>query len=180
MKVRAQAPRQDSLDDLDWARDLVMAGRTYPEAIATENPAFYRKYGRTIRCMHTSFLRTQHRTEMTKGVWYTGSGAAGAAFRDYDAETHFVKDLSTRWWDGYRGQPIVIFNGFEGQVGFGDLMSLVDKWPRTVPVKRGRGRVQFLAKEVRIASSSTPASVYPDEDMSPFDRRFEVFDVLGA
>jgi hypothetical protein len=122
----------------------------------------------------------QRRTEMTKGVWYTGDGAAGAAFRGYDAETHFVKELSTRWWDGYRGQPVVIFNGFEGQVGLGELLALVDARPRAVPVGRRPGAVPFLAREVRIASRSAPGRVYAGEDMGEFDRRFDVVAVPGA
>ena len=80
-------------------------------------------------------------------------------------------------WDGYKGQEIVIFNEFRGQIKFSELLDLCDKWPKTVKW-RCRESVPFLAKTIIITSIKAPDEVYArllqDEPMAQFERRFEI------
>ena len=113
------------------------------------------QYGRTLDRLEAIALRKKVRKWQTQGVWYTGptsSGKSHAVFTNthgeygsYDPETHYLKNLCEEWWDGYKGQSIVIFNEFRGQVPFSELLDLCDKWPKTVK-QRNKEPVPFLAR----------------------------------
>lgn len=171
--------------DLDSIRDQLLSGDTTVDDIAMENPTVFHQYGRTLERIQTIALRRQFRTEMTQGYWYfgkSGQGKSHTVFHDYDPSTHYIKNLRDEWWDGYNGQPIVIFDEFRGQIPFGQLLTLADKWPLTVK-QRHREPVPFLAKEIRITSCLRPERAYAnidrDEDWVQFTRRFHVQEIIS-
>jgi hypothetical protein len=176
-----ERPAPGSRGDLTELKDMVLAGKLTADEICADDPMMFHQYGRTLDRLETIALRKQWRTWMTKGIWYTGpsgSGKSHAVFSDYDPETHYIKDLSTDWWDGYKGQPIVIFNEFRGHMmSLSKLFDLVDKWP-TVVKWRCKESVPFLAKELRITCIHPPRRAYSgvsdDEPWAQFDRRFEI------
>jgi len=169
-------PEQGKRTDIIKYKDEILAGKSVDE-ICIENPMAFHCYGRTLERVEAIALRKQFRKEMTKGIWYcgpSGSGKSHTVFHDYNPDTHYIKNLNEEWWDGYKGQPIVIFNEFAGQLKYWELMDLVDKFPKMVKW-RGRESVPFLAKEIRIASIRTPGECYYNrEDFSELERRFEV------
>jgi len=174
-------PEQGKRTDIAKYKNEILAGKSVDE-ICLENPMAFHCYGRTLERVEAIALRKQFRTEMTKGIWYTGpsgSGKSHAVFSDYNPDTHYIKNLNEEWWDGYKGQPIVILNEFAGQLKYWELMDLVDKFPKMVKW-RGRESVPFLAKEIRIASIRTPEMCYHNrEDFSELNRRFVVH-ILSA
>lgn len=174
-------PEPGARGDITEIKDLVLDGKLTADDVCVTDPIMFHQYGRTIDRLETIALRKQWRTWMTKGIWYTGpsgSGKSHAVFTDYDPDTHYIKDLSTDWWDGYKGQPIVIFNEFRGNMmSLSKLFDLVDKWP-TVVKWRNKESVPFLAKELRITCIHAPRCAYSgvadDEPWAQFDRRFEI------
>lgn len=155
-------PAQGFRGDLMEIKDMILKGETTADEVACNDPTMFHQYGRTIDRLEAIALRRQFRTKMTKCTWYTGPSGAGKShkiFADYNPDTHFVKDLTVDWWDGYRGQPIVLLNEFRGEIKFSTMCALVDKWPMTV-AWRGKESVPFLAKEIRVASIRSPAEVY--------------------
>jgi hypothetical protein len=172
-------PKQGNRTDIHEKKDQIMNGEMTVDEICVENPEFFHQYGRTLDRLEGIALRKRFRTEMTEGVWYTGESGCGkshACFKDYHPDTHYVKNLNEDWWDGYKGQPIVILNEFRGQIPFAELLDLVDKWPKTVKW-RNREPVPFLAKKVIVASIRTPQDVYVNQKEEPwaqFHRRFRV------
>jgi hypothetical protein len=169
-------PKQGLRCDLIETKDEILKGNLTVDEIIVEDPEFYHQYGRTMRELETIHLRSQWRKWMTEGVWYTGesgSGKSHSVFADYDPKTHYVKNLQDEWWDGYKGQEIVILNEFNFMPK-AELMDLVDKWPKTVK-QRCREPVPFLAREVRITSIKSPYEIYGiEEDDWEFNRRFNV------
>lgn len=169
-------PEQGKRTDIMKYKNEILDGKTVDE-ITLENPMAFHCYGRTLERVEAIALRKQFRKEMTKGIWYSGpsgSGKSHAVFSDYSPETHYIKNLNEDWWDGYKGQPIVILNEFAGQLPYWELMDLVDKFPKMVKW-RCRESVPFLAKEIRIASIRTPEQCYYNrEDFSELERRFTV------
>jgi len=169
-------PEQGKRSDIIKYKNEILGGKSVDE-IALENPMAFHCYGRTLERIEAIALRKQFRKEMTKGIWYCGpsySGKSHKVFEDYNPETHYIKNLNEDWWDGYKGQEVVIFNEFAGQLPYWELMDLVDKFPKMVKW-RCRESVPFLAKEIRIASIRGPEKCYYNrEDFSELNRRFEV------
>eukprot|EP00873_Tetraselmis_striata_P044649 jgi/Tetstr1/464913/TSEL_009647.t1 len=171
--------------DIEAVKDEILAGNITSDEVCLANPEFHHKYGRTLDRIEAIALRKRFRTEMTKGIWYTGPTASGKShkvFDGFDPDTHYVKNLNEEWWDGYKGHPVVIFNEFRGQIKFSELLDLVDKWPKTVKW-RNREAVPFLAKEIRIASIKPPEHVFAriveneEEPWGQFQRRFTVINL---
>lgn len=180
LKEWGMAPKQGCRGDLEETKDEILKGDMTPEDICLENPEFYHKYGRTMEKIHSIALRKKYRTWMTKGEWITGpsgSGKSHYAFKRYNPNTHYIKNINEEWWDGYVGQETIIINEFRGQITFSELLDLVDKWPKTVKW-RNRESVPFLGKKVIITSIMDPRDVYHNlcgsEKWTQFERRFSI------
>jgi len=151
---RGTPPNQGERTDLQRKLDEIDRGLTTVDDICMEEPNLYHQYGRTLREAEAIMMRRKWRTQMTKGIWYTGPTSAGKShkvFEGYDPETHYVKNINEDWWDGYKQQPIVVINEFRGQIPLSELLDLVDKWPKTVKW-RNRESVPFISTTVLIAS----------------------------
>lgn len=174
-----EKPAHGARTDLQEIAAEIVAGKRTSDQICVEHPEFHHKYGRTLDRLEAIGMRMKWRTEMTKGIWYTGPTASGKShkvFENYHPDTHYVKNLNEEWWDGYKQQEYVVFNEFRGQVKFSELLDLVDKWPKTVKW-RNRESVPFVSKYVLIASIMDPRDVYnnalaEDEPWGQFQRRF--------
>lgn len=173
-------PAQGMRGDLIEIKDKIMDGSLQADDIALGDPKMYHMYGRTLRDIEAIALRKKYRTWMTEGLWIygpPGTGKSHFAFSDYSAETHYIKNLNEDWWDGYKGQPIVVLNEFRGQVKLSEMLDLVDKWPKTVKW-RCRESVPFLATKVIVTSIFKPEEIFnfqaSREPWGQFVRRFEV------
>lgn len=175
-------PEQGKRTDLDEIKNNILGGQSV-DSIVLDNPMIFHQYGRTLERIEAIALRQKFRNWMTKGIWITGpsgSGKSHKAFENFSPDTHYVKNLNEEWWDGYKGQPIVILNEFRGQISFSEILDLVDKWPKQVKW-RGKESVPFLAEMVIITSIKTPRQVFVRQEGEPweqFDRRFEVIELM--
>jgi len=163
-------PAQGARGDIDEAKEMIMKGDLTADDICVENPGFFHQYGRTLDRLEAIALRQRYRTWMTTCDWYTGPTGVGKShtiFEDFDPRTHYVKNLNDEWWDGYKGQPIVIFNEFRGQIPFKEMLDLIDKWPKTVKW-RCRESVPFLATRILISSIKLPEDVYVNQSGEPW------------
>lgn len=162
-------PQQGARGDIDEAKEMIMKGDMTADEICVENPGFFHQYGRTLDRMEIIALRQKFRTWMTLCTWYTGHTGSGKSWHcfkahgEYDPKTHYVKNVNEEWWDGYKGQPIVILNEFRGQIPFTEMLDLIDCWPKTVKW-RGKESVPFLARHIVIASIKRPEDVYVNQD----------------
>ena len=174
-------PQQGKRGDLIETKNKILSGEMSVDDIALEDPHTFHQYGRTLERIELIALRKRFRSWMTKGIWYwgsTGTGKSHTAFKDYDPSTHYIKDLNENFWNGYKGQPIVIMNEFRGQIPFSELLDLCDKWPKTVKWKCSEG-VPFLAKTLIVTSCKRPEDIYynilsEDESIDQLRRRFDI------
>jgi len=74
------------------------------------------------------------------------------------------------WFDGYVGQDDVIFEEFRGDIKFGQLLMLLDRYKMQVPVKGGF--VNWCPKRIFITSPKPPQEWYMNiEDKRQLYRR---------
>lgn len=172
---------QGKRTDLEDVRDEILAGKKIDE-IVMEKPMLVHQYGRTLTMVEDICMRKKYRTKMTKGIWYwgpTGVGKSHMAFKGFTPETHYVHNVNDGgWWDAYRQQPVVIINEFRGQIQFGELIDLLDKWPKTVK-RRNREPIPFTSELVIITSCAPPTEVYMnvlkgEEKLDQLTRRCEI------
>lgn len=173
-------PQQGSRGDIRENINMINSGKIKPIELALIDPVSYNLYKNTYKDVHNRFMAKQFRTEMTRGFWYwgeTGVGKSHKAFENFSPETHYIKDLNVHWWDNYEQQPIVVLNEFRGQVRFGELLDLCDKWPKTVPV-RNNPSIPFISSKIIITSALPPEDVYHNtcdkDSLDQLLRRFKV------
>lgn len=169
-------PKQGKRHDLDELRDLILNGKKSVEDIMLEQPIMYHQYGRTLNKIEDVYLRKKKRTTMTKGIWIYGPTGVGKSHKAYDlaGDSCYTWPNDGRWWDAYRGQDTVVINDFRGQIRYGELLDLVDKWEKTVP-RRNREPLPFVAKTVIITSSMHPRDVYAYLSMKKKDKLDQLF-----
>lgn len=174
-------PKQGERVDLDAIKSEICEGKSVDD-ICMENPIVFHQYGRTLERIELIAMRKKFRTEMTQGIWLygeTGVGKSHKAFENYSPETHYVWNFNDGgFWQDYRQQDTVIIQELRGEIPFGFLLELVDKWPMNVKIK-GKNCVPFTSKKVIITSSMHPKDIYKkslenDDKMAQLYRRFDI------
>lgn len=154
--------------DLKEIQNRIFSGETVDE-LTLENPMLFHQYGRTLNKLEDLYNRSKKRTNMTQCDWYvgpTGVGKSHLAFENYNEETHFLWTNDNGWWDGYKGQKIVILNDYRGEIPYNTLLQLIDKWPMKVR-RRNMEPTPFISEKIIITSSLNPSEIYrhrEDED----------------
>ena len=136
------------------------------------------QYGRTLDRLEDIRMRSVARTEMTKGVWLWGPTGTGKSHRAANMEgTQYWWTNDNGWWDGYKQQDVVILNDFRGNIAYGEMLQMVDKWPYAVR-RRGREPMPFTSKMVVVTSSLHPKDVYKnlsaEDKLAQLERRFDI------
>nr|QXP07634.1 MAG: replication associated protein [Arizlama virus] len=180
-----EEPKQGARGDLMETKQCILDGTITVRDVLIEDPHTIHMYGRTLDLIQAVAMRRKFRTQMTEGLWYwgkTGVGKSHKAFENYNPDTHYVKDLDIKWWDGYEGQEIIILNEFRGQITFGYLLSLMDKWPMTVPI-RNKESLPFISKKIIITSSQHPKDIFVNilnnnERLDQLERRCKIVELV--
>jgi hypothetical protein len=89
-------------------------------------------------------------------------------------EKLFTVHSDGQWWDGYDGQPIILFDDFYGQIKISKMLRLLDGYPLQLPIKGGFVWAQWT----RIFFTSNvhhdewwPTASIPDEVREALRRR---------
>lgn len=185
-----------SADADQTIKDIMSGETTYDDILlGAGGMDMMRTNGRVL--LQVQDLRNQRmfRTAPCEGFWYYGKSGVGKshkAFEGWDPKTHYVVPGQAQkpggFWCGYKGQATVILNEFKGDMPFGELMELCDKWPKNVNIK-GQAGVPFIAKKFIITSAVSPEETYHKLKLSlqrnqdgSFDqlyRRFKVVELVG-
>lgn len=177
--------KQGTRGDLQDISDSILKGELKVETIRKTDSELYTKYGRTFKELEDDYMRDIWRTEMTEGLWYFGKTGVGKTHKALDGLTpkncYYKPKDNSNWWDGYRQQENVVMNEFRGEIPFGTLLELVDKWPAYVN-RRGREPMSFISKRVIITSSLPPEKIYKnvcneEESIAQLYRRFKVYQI---
>lgn len=82
-----------------------------------------------------------------------------------------------RWFDGYNGQSVALFDDFDGTgLEFRMLLRVLDRYELQVPVKGGF--VDWKPRRIYITSNRDPRFWFQGEDSAPLLRRFTIVDFI--
>jgi hypothetical protein len=167
---------QGSRTDLSSVVKDIEDGATLQE-IAKKHPAATLRYGNGIQRLRM-FIRP--RRETPPEIWTlwgkTGTGKTRRVWEFADVDKLWVHP-GDRWFDGYDGQPAVLFDDFDGSwFKLSYLLKLLDRYIFQVPVKGGY--TWWKPKVIYITSNLNPKEWYPaahQEHQRALIRRIEEF-----
>lgn len=183
-------PAPGARGDIKENQQLIIMGEKTPDDLCMMDPCHFHQYGRTYDRIYDIVRRNKFRTEKTEGLWLygaTGTGKTRMAYENFSPDTHYVKDTSIKWWDGYNPNKhhTIIIDEFRGEIKLQKLLQLMDRYAHTVPI-RGKESMPFLAKKVIITSCYSPkrlAKIHWDLDghdnLDQLIRRCQVRELIG-
>lgn len=182
---------QGNRTDLATAADIIKRGLGL-KRVADEQPTTFIKYHRGLEA-YSKIIDNRQRTWKTRWILYwgdPGSGKSMAAasygqllcdtledgdrYNTYDEKIyHFSPANDAIWWDGYNGQPVIIFDDIYGRIPWTLLLRLGDQGPLQLQIKGGS--VPFLGRWCIFTSNTHFADWYKYEkniNYGAIDRRF--------
>lgn len=155
-------------------------------------PLLYCRYYRGIdRFIQNTRLFKDHdvpRNFKSQVYVYEGPTGTGKSKRAHDINGVTYTHGGDRWFDGYGGDEVILFDDFDGcksGIPFRKLLQLCDRYPLRVPVKGGFQN--FRPKIIIFTTNVSPHLWYADETFAPLERRIDlhlkftgadIFDVL--
>lgn len=131
-----------------------------------------RHYG-NLKKIAFDYATPIHRDTQVVNVYWgdTGTGKTRRVFEECVGD-YYIKSSSSKWWDGYSGQPNVIIDEFTGVVGIEHMLKWLDRYPCSAEIKGGQ--VYLKTKSFWITSNLSPEDWYPnvcDEQKKALRRR---------
>lgn len=154
---------QGCRNDLKGVVAMVKTGKR-PVDIAHEMPQVYIKHHRGIHALCHAMVKPRNEAPVVTVLHgKTGTGKSKLAREMCPDEPFIWHPQQMQWFDGYCGQKQVILEEFRGQLPFGMILSLLDRYDCAVQVKGGM--VQFCATQIVITSPLPPTDWYSSEKL---------------
>lgn len=154
--------KQGERTDLNTLRTAVKGKRKWTDIADDDdlNPllAKFHRYARWIRQEYELETQPKWRNVQVEVLW--GPTGCGKTRKAMDEGAFKWNPCTPEWWDGYRGEEILLIDEFYGQIKPSRLLQLLDGHPCLLPIK-GAATYAVWTK-VYITSNSDPASWYTD------------------
>jgi len=169
-------------DLIDIRRKL--DNRVSEAKIAEDHFSSWCRYNKSFRdYKRLKGLEEKRRWKMSLEIYIGDTGMGKSTVVDNKYPDAYWKD-NTKWWDGYTGQEVVIWDEFYGHsCAFTYLLRLVDSKPMQVEVKNGY--IQFTSKIICFTSNEEPEKWYSGEkthqmswEKNPLNRRIREFGIV--
>jgi hypothetical protein len=92
----------------------------------------------------------------------SGTGKTRRVFEEISENEYYLKSTTTKWWDAYQGEEIVVLDEFRGQIDVTHLLRWLDRYPCAIEVKGGQ--LFLKTKKWYITSNLSPEEWYPTLD----------------
>lgn len=140
--------------DLDNVAEMVKDGKKL-RTIAQDHPATYIRYHKGITALKMILIEPRNEVpEVRVFIGESGKGKSKAAREWLEEDFYVWHPQQEKWFDGYEGQRKVIFEEFRGQLPFGMLLSLLDRYDCKIQYKGGV--CEFAATKIAITSPIHP------------------------
>jgi hypothetical protein len=168
---------QGARNDLHAASVRIRSGDSLRD-IANDAPDLWVRYHRGFASLQSIVFAPQRVRELLPDggplnfgyppisvIWLYGSTGSGKTRHVYDThpdEDIFIKQPGNKWFCGYRGQSIALFDDFRGNWWtFAYFLRVLDRYPLTVETKGGT--CEWCAKTIYITCPTKPEYVYPSQ-----------------
>lgn len=143
--------------------------------VAEEMPDYFIHAYRGIKALKDALFSCDEPRDFKSFVKvYFGATGTGKSRKAHDEDSIQWTHGGDRWFDGYQGQEVVLFDDFAGVssgITFRKLLQLTDRYPLTVPVKGGF--TNWRPRTIIFTTNVYPDQWYPGEDYSPLKRRID-------
>ncbi len=165
---RGELPKQGKRSDLTEIAERVRDGVSLAE-IAEEKPALYAMFHRGLEALQ--YIQRKDRTESPTVTWLWGKTGSGKTRQATKANSFYIKD-STKWWDGYDQQEVIVIDDFDGSWPFRDLLRLLDRYPYQGQTKGGY--VKINSPHIYITCDKPPENFWFGGEFEQIRRRISV------
>ena len=149
--------KQGQRNDIHSACQMIQEGSSMKE-VALLNPVPYVKYHRGFEKYKALMIEPRNSPpEVTVLYGSTGTGKSRTA-REICPDAYIWGPEQLHWFDGYEGQEEAIFEEFRGQLPFGMMLRLLDRYDCRVQTKGGT--IQFVSIKIVITSPVHPRQWY--------------------
>ncbi len=137
--------------------------------VASEHPETFVKYHKGLMALKSVLIEPRNEEPEVR-VYYgsTGSGKSLAArewlgYAGDEEPPYFWNPQCKEWFDGYEGNQKAVFEEFRGQLTFGMVLMLTDRYDCKVQYKGGM--IEFRANKIAFTSPIHPREWYNQEDL---------------
>jgi len=144
--------------DLEELYQLIKSGAG-KEEVADKFPSQFIRYRNSILALIADYQEERDWECDVQVLWgRTGTGKTRKVFDSHPSKDIYVHPGES-WFNGYEGQPVVLFDDFNGsEFKLSYLLKLLDRYKMKVPVKGGY--VQWIPKIIYITSNKDPQVWY--------------------
>lgn len=162
-------------NDINKIADAIMEGASIQE-IASDNPSAYIKYHKGINALKFIQDKTDKTEREINGLYIWGDSGVGKTRMavDYDKNYYILslKNQGQIWFDGYDGENTLIIDELKrGQINYGDLLRIADRYPYQAPIKGGSIMAKW--KNVIITANHPMDEIFSDDYLPAMKRRFK-------
>lgn len=149
--------QQGKRTDIDEPVSFLQSGGTMRQLV-NKYPAQFVKYHKGFEKLRQYNIGDREEVpEVIVIVGKTGVGKSKMA-REMLKDPYVWSPQNKHWFDGYDGHEHVLFEEFRGQLPFGMLLTLLDRYSTTVEVKGGINK--FIASKIVMTSPKHPIQWY--------------------
>lgn len=150
--------KQGKRNDIHEATEMIQSGKRMRE-VAMEHPVPFVKYHKGFQALQKILIEPRNEVPEIK-IFYglTGSKKSFTARQWLESDFYVWHPQQGQWFDGYEGEKKVLFEEFRGQVPWGMLLSLLDRYDCKVQYKGGI--MEFVGTKIAITSPVHPMFWY--------------------
>lgn len=167
---------QGKRTDLLRLVEIIEDGNSLKDVAKLEPVSFIKFHGGIQKLILQNIKKRDYIPNIFVYYGKTGTGKSFTARKEFENENYYVwTPARGEWFDAYSGEENVIFEEFRGQLTFGFLLTLLDRYE--CPIQFKGGSTEFLGKRIIFTSPIHPKFWYTnktDDSINQLLRRINV------